>query len=86
MKGIHLLFINFSDMMHINYTTSKVDKIGKNPTIVQLTSGEIYLRRADLGITANRWQDINLWRLPETSVKKIIPESCQEKLLVFSKN
>jgi hypothetical protein len=30
--------------LHINYTTSKVDTIGENPTIVQLTSGEIYLR------------------------------------------
>jgi hypothetical protein len=37
MKGIHILFINFLDMLHINYNTSKIDTIGKNPTNVQLT-------------------------------------------------
>jgi hypothetical protein len=41
MNGIHLLFINFSDMLHISYTTSKVDTIGENPTSVKFTSGEI---------------------------------------------
>jgi hypothetical protein len=38
-------------MLRINYNTSKVDTIGRNPTSVQFTSGEIDLRCAVLGIT-----------------------------------
>jgi hypothetical protein len=63
MHGIHLFFINFSDMFHINYTNSKVDATGGNPTSVKFTSGEIDLRCADLGITPIGWQTNTLWRL-----------------------
>jgi hypothetical protein len=57
-------------MSHINYTTSKVHTIGENPRSVKFTSGEIEVRRADLGITPMGWQTLNIWRLPKRFIKK----------------
>jgi hypothetical protein len=66
-------------MLRMNNNTSKVDTIGRNPTSVQLTSGEIGLRCADIGITPIRWQTTNLWRIPKISINKKIIKVIETK-------
>jgi hypothetical protein len=66
---IHILFITFSSILNISYTTSKADTIGGNPKSVKITSGESDLISADLGITPIGWQEKGLWRLPKRSIE-----------------
>jgi hypothetical protein len=49
---------------------SKDDTIGGNSTSVQLISGGVHLRGADLGRKLIVWSYVNLWWLPKRNYKK----------------
>jgi hypothetical protein len=61
MKGTHLLFIHFPDMLAINQTKQKFTQKGEISSVRNFPHGIIRITWAELVTTLSQWQLINIW-------------------------